>query len=249
MEKVENTYYRLAINYQMQYLFSGIVTVNQALEIVGGLSQPGKMPCHGYSISAKDCNTGSIMRDVPGSSCSGCYAMDNFYTMPYVEEALNKRLKSLQHPQWVESMVFLINHLQERFFRWHDSGDLQNMEHLFKIINVVQDTPYTKHWLPTLEWNLIRKFWELMHRRKLDMMFPNLSIRLSGLMIDGELPIELAKMMGVQVSGVSKHAWDCPAYEHTYIVKNGRHNEALGNCGDCRNCWDTNRLLVVYPYH
>ena len=137
----------------------------------------------------------------------------------------------------------------QEYFRWHDSGDLQNLDHLFKIIQVVQETPETKHWLPTSEWYLIRKFWELMHRRNLSKKFPNLSIRLSATMVDGEPPYELAELMGVQTSCVSKFAWNCEAMNNTYVENNGRKLIRVGSCGNCRKCWNQKEQIICYPLH
>ena len=56
-------------------------------------------------------------------------------------------MDSLDHPQWVQAMVVLID--KQPWFRWHDSGDIQSLEHLEKIFEVCRLTPETSHWLPT----------------------------------------------------------------------------------------------------
>jgi len=226
-----------------------IKTVVSAKRIIVSLSRPGKMPCHGYSLPAELCKTGSKLRDVEGSTCSGCYAMKGWFLKKHVRIPLMKRLEAIRHPQWIEAMIFLIKHYNEGYFRWHDSGDIQDLDHLSNIIKVVQATPETKHWLPTSEWNIIRDFWNLMKRRNLSIMFPNLTIRLSATMIDGETPRDLAKLMGVQVSCVSKFAWDCPAQDNTYVENNGRKLIRAGNCGNCRRCWNQENLEIAYPLH
>jgi hypothetical protein len=41
---------------------------------------------------------------------------------------------------------------RQKWFRWHDAGDVQNLDqHMAKIIEVCKLTPDTKHWLPTQE--------------------------------------------------------------------------------------------------
>ena len=62
---------------------------------VGGLSEPSKMPCHGYSIPANTCKLGSMLAKVKGTTCNGCYALKGRYVMPTVREALNRRFASL----------------------------------------------------------------------------------------------------------------------------------------------------------
>lgn len=54
-----------------------IRTLKQALEIVGGLSKPDKMPCYCYNLPASRCKMGGKLNTVPGSVCYGCYAADD----------------------------------------------------------------------------------------------------------------------------------------------------------------------------
>ena len=99
--------------------------------LTGGLSKPSKMPCHGYSIPASACKTGTKLRAIPNSTCSSCYACKGRYMFPNVQDALHRRLDALQDSNWVEWMVALIGRKEKSgYFRWHDSGDLQSMEHL-----------------------------------------------------------------------------------------------------------------------
>ena len=52
-----------------------IKTLKQASEIIGGYTVTSKMPTISYSISAKDCITGSKLRKIKNSVCSDCYAL------------------------------------------------------------------------------------------------------------------------------------------------------------------------------
>ena len=54
-------------------------TKDAANKIVGGLSAPGKMPEGSFGLSARDCKTGSALRQIPGSVCSQCYALKGRY--------------------------------------------------------------------------------------------------------------------------------------------------------------------------
>jgi len=204
-----------------------------AWKIVGGLSSPSKMPCYGYSIPARYCVTGQKLREVVGSICSKCYALKGRYIFKNVQSALEKRFVSLNHPQWTEAMVFLINKLEKSgFFRWHDSGDIQSLEHLAKICEVARLTPNVKHWLPTREFSIVAKYINAGN-----VMPENLCIRLSALMFDGPSPDAIAKRFGLQVSGASKDAFTCPASKQ-------------GNkCGDCRSCWSKEVFSVSYKKH
>src|SRR5207245_3738499 len=78
----------------------------------------------------------------------------------------------------------LIYRSGDRYFRWHDSGDLQNLDHLGKIIQVCKNLPRIKFWLPTREYQTVEAY------RRLGGRIPsNLCIRLSAHLIDGKLPL------------------------------------------------------------
>jgi hypothetical protein len=111
----------------------------KAWQIVGGLSKPGKMPGWSIGIPAAECNTGSKLRLIPDSVCSTCYALKGCY------------VKALKNKLWVYAMVTLINSKKSDVFRWHDSGDVQDLEHLRKIFEVCRQTPTKRHWMPTKE--------------------------------------------------------------------------------------------------
>jgi hypothetical protein len=68
-----------------------------------------------------------------------------------VQAAQYRPLAAIKNPLWVEAMATLINSKKSKWFRWHDSGDVQDVGHLFKIFEVCKLTPDTSHWLPTRE--------------------------------------------------------------------------------------------------
>jgi len=195
----------------------------EAKEITGGLSKPSKMPGPAYNLPAPMCITGRTLVDVIGSVCEGCYALKGRYNFRNVRLALARRLESLTHPLWVFAMTVLIK--DEPVFRWHDSGDLQSVQHLKNIFEVCKATPETSHWLPTRE----AKFLKLMDPEVLP---KNLIIRMSSHMID-QKPVKFWPW----TSTVSTGSFTCPA------SKQG--NE----CKSCRNCWDRKISNVTYPKH
>ena len=125
----------------------------EANEIVGGLSTPGKMPCYSINLPAAACITGQILARVPGTTCHGCYAMKGRYRFKTTKKAMARRLAALAHESWITAMVTLMKGF--KYFRWHDSGDLQSAHHLQRILEVCKQTPDTKHWLPTRESRLL----------------------------------------------------------------------------------------------
>jgi hypothetical protein len=123
----------------------------EALTITGSLSNPSKMPGKAYGLPAKECKTGSKLAKIPGSTCSSCYALKGCYIFPVVQEAQYTRLAAIRHPLWVQAMTFHLLHQKADVFRWHDSGDVQDLKHLAKIFKVARLTPNIRHWLPTRE--------------------------------------------------------------------------------------------------
>lgn len=210
------------------------LTLREALAIVGGLSAPSKMPCHGYSIPAKRCITGMRLIEVAGSICSQCYAFNRGnYGFPSVQDSLEKRFQSLKDPRWIDAMVVAITGSESSgYFRWHDSGDLQGVWHLAQIVAVCNLTPKIKHWLPTREYSMVAQF-----LREGGVIPRNLCIRFSALMVDGPTPDSVAQNCGVQVSGATREGWTCPAYTQ-------------GNkCLSCRACWNRKKFSVSYKKH
>ena len=196
----------------------------EALQITGSLSRPSKMPGFAYGIPAKECKTGSILRKVKGSTCEKCYALKGCYVFPQTQDAQYKRLNSIRHPAWVKAMTVLINSKKSKFFRWHDSGDIQDLKHLAKIFEVARRSPDVAHWMPT------REAWV---KPYLDRAPGNLVIRFSMPMVDQEAAASWPHTSTV-VSGPGR---TCPAPDQDNA------------CGSCRACWDPSVRNVAYGKH
>jgi hypothetical protein len=158
----------------------------EALKLVGGLSKPSKMPGWAYGIPAKECKTGKKLQNIEGSTCYGCYALKGCYVFKVVQDAQYRRLGSIRHPHWVRAMVHLLQSKKSKYFRWHDSGDVQDLKHLAKIFKVVRLTPDVKHWMPT------REAWV---KPYLQYAPDNLVIRFSMPMVDQEAAALLASTL------------------------------------------------------
>jgi hypothetical protein len=162
--------------------------------------------------------------------------MKGRYAFPKVQAALYRRLAAITKPLWAEVMADLIRRKSKRepFFRWHDSGDIQSLEHMRAIARVAELTPNVNHWLPSREYRLVREY--------LVSETPpaNLNIRLSAHMLGGKAP--RFPGLPVTVSTVSKgeapkDAHRCPAPKQGNV------------CGSCRACWDPKVKHVDYAYH
>ncbi len=106
--------------------------VSEAKKITGSMTRTSKMPGLSYSLPAWECQVGAKLRAVKGSVCSGCYALKGNYTRyPAIKAAQYYRLQSLRDPRWIPAMVTQIK--RQKFFRWHDAGDLQGAWHLKNI--------------------------------------------------------------------------------------------------------------------
>ena len=198
---------------------------HQLKSITGGLSKPSKMPGFSYNLPATRCITGAKLVKIPGSVCSGCYALKGRYRFPNVKDAMQRRLDSINHPLWIKAMAASILETKTGFFRWHDSGDLQSLDHLKKIFEVCNLTPGIQHWLPTRETSIVACI-------QADEVPKNLIIRLSAHKVDGK-----ASTFWPWTSTVVTSEKTCPAAEQD------------NKCKDCRACWDRTIPNVAYGKH
>jgi len=210
-----------------------IETIKQANEIVGGLSSPSKMPGYCISLSASKCNMGSKLRKVKGSVCEHCYACKGRYCFEPTKKAHARRLEALSNSQWIDAMVYLINKRAKKNpeFRWHDSGDIQSLQHLINIVAVVKQTPTVKHWIPTKEYKVVKEY-----LKKFGAFPSNLCVRVSMPMVR-QTP---KSYCGQPTSTVdSGKGFKCP-------VTKGDQTCDMFNC---RACWDKDCLNVDYGSH
>ena len=214
-------------------VFPMTMTLHNALEIVGGFSQPSKMPCQGFSIPAWLCKTGGKLRGIKGSVCSKCYALKGRYSFSNVKNAMQRRFDGLKNERWIEAMTVAIGGTEgSGYFRFFDSGDLQSLEMLENIAQVARNLPDITFWLPTREYLIVADY------VKKNGAFPsNLTVRLSAYMIEGKAPIAFAQKYGAVASGVSKAGFSCPS------------SSQGGKCLSCRSCWRQDVPVVTYKQH
>lgn len=206
-----------------------------AAAIAGTLTSTSKMPCKSYSLPTEACRTGWKMAQIPGSVCNACYANKGFYRTyeKTIKPAQFARLDALQDPHWPHAMAAQIGH--DPFFRWHDSGDLQDLQHLEKIALVCDLTPGTRHWLPTREYSIVKQY--IAKHKKLP---ANLIIRLSAMYPDKpvQIPASLQGVPGITASNVHTRA---------PIGTACKAPEQQGECRDCRACWSSD--VISYAMH
>ncbi len=210
----------------------GIHDLNQS---VGGLGLPSKMPGYAYGISASKCITGGKLAKIPGSVCHGCYAAKGNYLYPSVMGSHERRWESMADlGEWRSSMIRLLAELgtqvpeEQRYFRFHDSGDLQSLDHLRAIVRIAVLCTRWTFWLPTREASIVREY------QKHESFPPNLTVRVSMPLVGRgaprtDLPTSTVNWLGA--------AFCCPA--------STQDNE----CGTCRACWQQEVENVNYKLH
>jgi len=155
----------------------------------------------------------------------------NYTRFPVVKKAQYTRLDALLNPAWVDGMVAMIEKEKNPFFRWHDAGDIQSVEHFKNICEVARKTPGIKHWLPTREHKMVND------SIKAGNTIPdNLIVRISATMVD-DRPSKTASHTSTVHNKLNPIGHECPAPKQE------------GECGECRACWDTKVKNVSYKEH
>jgi hypothetical protein len=197
--------------------------IKEALKITDSFTKTSKMPGLSYSLPAWACQTGAKLAKIEGTPCFGCYAMKGNYTRyPAIKAAQYRRLDAIKHPKWVEAMAAKIKN--QKWFRWHDAGDVQSVEHMEKILEVARQTPDTKHWMPTQERQYLPDP---------EAVPDNMIIRLSGSKVDKPAGNAWSHSSTVVTDGKPS----CPA-----------PNQG-GKCRDCRACWNKEIKNISYGKH
>ena len=212
----------------------------QATIIISGFSDPEKMPGYGWSIPASLCITGAALAKIAGSVCEKCYAKKGNYNYIEVLACLWRRANALRHTDlFVEAFSIVMSTIYGKasgkgkdfgYFRWHDSGDLQSVEHLSAIVEIAKRFPQVSFWIPTKERQIVANY------MKLHGNFPsNLVVRVSMARVG-----QKAKQFhGLSMStvGVDDEGFQCNA---------PRQN---GFCRKCRACWKKEVISTNYPLH
>ena len=217
---------------------------NSPMEIK--FSQTTKMPWVSWDIPAWECITGSKLAKLENTVCSGCYATKGRYIFGTVKNANVNRFKQLETMnEWklafIKALQAKYKGLKDKnkaYFRWHTSGDLQSLDHLRAIVEIANELPLIKFWLPTKEVGILSAFTKFNE-------FPvNLCVRISMFKID-QIP---SYSMNLPTSTVITDKGKNDDMQHHLNLCHASE-ETNGNCGDCRKCWDKNISNVAYKFH
>ena len=185
-----------------------------------------------WSLQALDTCPGSVNADgslVP--ACSGCYATTGNYVFSNVKAPRLANRIDWQRDELVSDMIDALE--SSRYFRWFDSGDMYAIGLAEKMLQVMQATPWVKHWLPTR----MMKFPKF--ARIIDTMqaLPNVMVRFSADSIDGTYDVRHGSTIIPDADSVPDGSVLCRAYEHD------------GKCNGCRACYDKTIPVIAYPAH
>lgn len=168
------------------------------------------------------------------------------YVFPNVQRAMARRLEALKHPQFVEAFVIALQaryergkktykfkgrEIKENRFRWHDSGDLQNLAHLRAIVDIALALPHIRFWLPTREVTVLRQW--------AGDFPPNLAVRYSTPLVGAKLsklPCGLVLQSTVGRDD-DKTVFQCRAPKQE------------NQCKNCDACWAVDNLVTNYHLH
>lgn len=186
-----------------------------------------------WSLQALDTCPGSI--ESPGvlvDACKGCYATTGNYVFANVKAPREFNRTDWQRMNWVDDMVAEL--AKDMHFRWFDSGDMYSLGLAEKMLEIMQRTPWCKHWLPTRMHKFPKFGMVLRQMSQLD----NVMVRPSSDSIVGEYIPGLHGSVIVPDSRVDPSMVTlCRAYE----------NE--GKCNGCRACYDKSIPVIAYPAH
>jgi hypothetical protein len=188
---------------------------------------------HSWSLQAGATCPGSFTKGgelVP--ACDGCYAKNGNYRFPAVKNNRAFNREDWKRADWVANMVEMLD--SHRYFRWFDSGDMYSLELAEKILAVMRQTPWCRHWLPTRMAKFEKFATVIRNMRDLS----NVSVRFSSDSVTGEFT------PGVHGSTIIPDASQAPdgvTVCHAY--------DRGGKCDGCRACWNRDIPVIGYVAH
>ena len=186
-----------------------------------------------WSLQARDTCPGSIGDNGQlVAACAGCYATAGNYRYPNVKAPREHNRGDWQRDTWVDDMVQALD--ASRYFRWFDSGDMYAIGLAEKIHQVMQATPWCKHWLPTR----MAKFPKFQPIIAAMQELDNVTVRFSSDSVMGDYVAGLhGSTIVPNADSAPSEAFICGAYERE------------GKCSGCRACYDKNVPLIAYVAH
>jgi hypothetical protein len=197
------------------------------------LSKTSKLGTFSWSLQAVETCPGSVGANGQlVAACSGCYATTGMYNFPAVKAPRAANKEDWQRAEWVTDMVQALK--KQTHFRWFDSGDMYSLDLAEKMLQVMQQTPGTRHWLPTR----MHKFPKFAKVIKDMQALPNVMVRPSSDAVDGTFT------KGVHGSTILPEGMAVPEG-----VKVCTAPEQGGKCLSCRACYNKDVAVIGYVAH
>jgi len=196
------------------------------------ISQTSKLGARSWSLQAVDTCPGS--RGADGNlvaACSGCYATTGAYVWSTTIAPRASNKEDWKRDEWVSDMVSALK--KDKKFRFFDSGDMYHIGLAKKILQVIEQSPNTKFWVPTRMYKFA-KFQGILDKIN---ALPNAVVRFSSDSVIGEYNETHGSTIISDDSQVTDDMYVCRAYN------NG------GKCGPCEECWNKDTKLIAYKAH
>jgi hypothetical protein len=186
-----------------------------------------------WSLQALDTCPGSKAKDGGlVDACRGCYATTGNYRFKNVKAPREFNREDWQRAAWVSDMIQALD--SSRYFRWFDSGDMYSIDLAKKMLQVMEATPWVKHWLPT-RMHKFAKFAPVIAKME---ALPNVVVRRSSDSVNGgTIAGATSSTIFSDESQLPEGATICRAYEHG------------GNCNGCRACYSKDMPVIAYKAH
>lgn len=204
------------------------------------LSKTSKMPCKSISLPIEETCVGryelnsKILKEI----CEKCYAGKGAYNWPPSVKLKNHNLVETRKHNFVPDMIKLLSKMD--YFRWFDSGDIENEIMLEKLYQICLETPDTKHWIPTKSRDLFDQYlWEMLEA------LPNVKVRFSSPSKNGKYDNIHGSTAISDKSQLDGNLFLCKA-KSIGFKKNGKPNPK--KCHNCRACWHNPRP-IAYEVH
>lgn len=147
-----------------------------------------------------------------------------------------------------------------RFFRWHDSGDIYNEEHLRALVEIARRCPTVRFWAPTRIWATPWGPRTVEEIARTAGWPPNFALRPSAYYVDEPVPTreQLGEGWAAGTTVFSRAVspevaaqvdWDCPTYRVEDMTASCRNSERPDGGLGCRACWVHQDAVVNYSLH
>lgn len=207
------------------------------------LSNTSKLGVKSWSLQALNtCPASKMPNGELVDACKGCYATYGQYNYPNAQGTREFNLWAWQQDNFIDDFVKALEGVSH--FRWFDSGDMYNLNLATKILQIMDRTPKTKHWLPT-RMHKFRKFQPVLNCMQL---LPNACIRLSSDSIMGEL-VDVPITLNIDTSSTILPSDFIDGHVKMDKLFECQAPKQDGKCLDCRACYDKNINVIGYVGH